>query len=66
MNKNTVMNIETLIDIKIVQLFEESKTQSLKAEDLEALVNLINTYHELEVFQQIEEYKDSVTTHTLN
>lgn len=66
MNKNTVMNIETLIDIKIVQLFEESKTQSLKAEDLEALANLINTYHELEVFQQIEEYKDSVTTHTLN
>ena len=66
MNKNTVMNIETLIDIKIVQLFEESKTQSLKAEDLEALANLINTYHELEVFQQIEEYRDSVTAHTLN
>lgn len=66
MNKNTVMNIETLIDIKIVQLFEEAKTQSLKAEDLEALANLINTYHKLEVFQQIEEYKDSVTTHTLN
>lgn len=66
MNKKMVMNIETLIDIKIAQLFEESKTQNLKAEDLEALSNLVNTYHELQVFQQLEEYKESVTTHALN
>lgn len=67
MNKNTVMNIETLIDVKLVQMFEESKTESLKADDINALAGLISVLLEIEKCERLTDLlSDTPKQHELN
>ena len=53
MNKSTLDNIETLINIKCSELFEKCKSERIDAEDLDALANLLEAYRSADLLQQM-------------
>lgn len=58
MNKSTLDNIETLINIKCSELFEKCKSERIDAEDLDALANLLEAYRSADTWQQMMDGND--------
>ena len=61
MNKSTLDNIETLINIKCSELFEKCKRERIDAEDLDAIANLLEAYRSADVWQQMIDGNDKHT-----
>lgn len=64
MNKSTLKNIETLIDLKCAQLFEESKNESIKAEDINAMANILKVYANVDLAFKLADVSDTEETFT--